>query len=366
MLSDNALRELLGFSAEEPVLSIYLNTDPAEGNADAYKLRLRNMFKDVHLAEDREAVENYLINQYDWSGKSVAIFSCAPRKFFRAFPLAVPVRERIRSNNSPHVKPLADILDAYGGYGVVLVDKQGARVFHFHLGELREQEGVFGEEVRHIKRGGASSLPGRQSGVAGRTRAAEETVDRNMRDAVDFTVHFFEKNHIRRILIGGTDDNVAHFRGMLPKAMQSLVVGSFPMSMTASHSDVLEKSMQIGREAEMHRETRMIDNVITAAAKGGTGVVSLKDTLGALRDGRVQTLLVCDGYREAGYRCTGCGYLTAERMDVCPFCGKTFKEIPDAVELAVQEVMQNGGEVEIIHSGPALEQAGRIGAVLRY
>ncbi len=367
MLSENDLRELLEFSASEPVLSVYLNTDPAEGNADAYKLRLRSMLKEVSLPDDQQAIERYLNREFDWSGRSVAIFSCASRGFFRAYPLAVPLRSRVRTGEKPAIKGLADILDAYGGYGVVLVDKQGARVFSFHLGELREQEGVLGEPIRHTKRGGASTLPGGRSGTAGKTaRSTEESIDRNMKEAVDFAVHFFEENHIRRILVGGTEENVSHFRNLLPKAWQSLVMGTFAVSMTASHAEVLQKALEVGRQAEHQREKRLIDTVITAAAKGNGGVVRLNETLRALHDGRVQTLLIIEGYREPGYRCTGCGYLTTEKLKACEFCGKKFVEIPDAVEMAVEDVMRKGGEVEVIHSGPALEKAGKIGAILRY
>ena len=46
-------------------------------------------------------------------------------------------------------------------------------------------------------------------------------------------------------MIGGTDDNVAHFRNYLPKSLQSLVVGSFAMSMTVSHADVLQKVLHV-------------------------------------------------------------------------------------------------------------------------
>jgi peptide subunit release factor 1 (eRF1) len=366
MLTDKDLRELLEFSAPEPVLSVYLNTDPVEGNADAYRLRLRNMLKEVNLPDDIRQVEQYLNREFDWSGRSVAMISCAPRGFFRAYRLAVPVRSRVRVGERPSVKALADLLDAYGGYGVALVDKQGARLFSFHLGELREQEGVMGEEVRHTKHGGASSLPGRRGGAAGQKRTADEVVDRNMKDAVDFTVGFFEENRVRRVLIGGTDDNVAHFRSMLPKAWQSLVVGTFPMSMTASHSEVLARAMQIGQEAERHRENRLIEAMITAAAKGSGGVVNLDETLNAIHDGRVQTLLIMDGYRAAGYRCTGCGFLTTQNSQACPYCGKTFEQIEDAVEMAVRAAMQTGSDVEVIHSSPALDKAGKIGALLRY
>lgn len=367
MLADRDLRELLQFSATHPVLSIYLNTDPALGNADAYRLRLRSLLKESNLPEDEAAIERYLGTNFAWEGRGLAIFSCAAVGFLRVIPLAVPVRDRLRIDSKPVVKPLADLLDAYGGYGVVLVDKQGARVFYFHLGELREQEGVLGDEVRRSKRGGASAVPGGRSGVASKTRAVDETVERNMKDAVDFAVSFFEEYRVRRILIGGTDGTVARFRSLLPKAWQSLVVGTFPMAMTASHAEVMEKAMQVGMQAERGRERRLIDTLVTAAAKGSGGVIGLRDTLGAIRDGRVQTLLVMDGYRADGYRCTGCGYLTSAGGDkTCPFCGSPFECIPDAVELAVRAVMETGSDVEIIHDGPALEQSGKIGALLRY
>jgi peptide subunit release factor 1 (eRF1) len=256
---------------------------------------------------------------------------------------------RVHVGDNPHVKPLAHLLDAYGGYGVVLVDKQGARVFYFHLGELREQEGVMGESVRHTKRGGASTVPGRRGGVAGRKNNTEEVTERNMKEAAEFATHFFGEKNVRRVLIGGTDDNVAQFRSMLPKAWQSLIVGAFPMSMTASKDEVLERAMQIGQASDRGRESQLADTIVTNAAKGRGGVVRLDDTLSAVHEGRVQTLLIREGFHAPGYRCQGCGYLTAQSIAICPFCGNAFVQIPDAVEMAVHNVMQHGGDVEVLH-----------------
>ena len=67
MFTDTDLRELAVFSAPTPVLSIYLNTEPNRGNADAYKLRLRNMLKEMDLPEDVEAVEHYINHEFDWT-----------------------------------------------------------------------------------------------------------------------------------------------------------------------------------------------------------------------------------------------------------------------------------------------------------
>jgi hypothetical protein len=266
----------------------------------------------------------------------------------------------------PYVKPLVDLLDNYGNYGVALVDKQGARLFHFHLGQLQEQMGTTGEAVRHTKRGGGSQAFGRRGGTGGLTRYAEEVADRNLKEAARFASQFFSENQIRRILIGGTEANVAHFENLLPKTWQSLIMGAFPIDMTAGHAQVLEKAIAVAQEAEREKEVRLVDAIITSAAKGREGVIRLDDTLGAVHAGQVLTLVVSEGFRAPGYRCLGCGYLTAQRLEDCPFCGNPIEEIDDAIEMAVRKVLTDGGEVEIIRDSQALDDAGRIGALLRY
>ncbi|MBN1147725.1 MAG: hypothetical protein JXA78_10755 [Anaerolineales bacterium] len=366
MLTDHDLQELLNYQAQHAVLSIYLNTDPADGNADVHKLHMRSMLKDVELSDDVEAVIRYMDHEHDWSGRSVAMFSCAAEGFLKAYSLAVPVRSRVRVSDRPYVKPLANLLDSYGGYGVVLVDKQGARLFYFHLGQLREQEGMMGESVRRTKRGGGSQAAGRRGGMAGQTDYVDEVADRNIKGAVDFATHFFSENNVRRVLIGGTEDNVALFRSQLPKAWQSLVVGSFSISMIASHTEVLERAMEIAKHAEERREAHLAKVVVTNAAKGRGGVVGLEDTLSAVHEGRVQILFIRDGFRAAGTRCRGCGYVSSLAVGACPFCGGELVQIPDSVELAVREVMQSGGDVEVLQMEQTVKGFDQIGALLRY
>ena len=365
MFTDSVLRELLDYSSPNSVLSVYMNTDMTEGTVEALKLRLRTMLKEVGLPDDEAAILRYFELEREWTGRSIAMFSCAEENYFRAFPIAVPVRSRVFVGNQPYVKPLADLMDAYGGYGVALVDTQGARLFQFHLGELKEQEGILGEEVRHTKRGGASSIFGHLGGVGGKARHSDQTIARNLKEAAEFASGFFEENRIRRILIGGTDKNVKQFQGHLPKSWRSLVVGTFPISMTARPDEVQKKALEIGQQAERQREKHLVERVITSAAKGTGGVVRLDDTLGAVHEGRVQTLIVHEGYRAEGFQCEGCGYITTQELKTCPFCGKSFTKIKDAVEMAVRKVLQDGGEVEVVYEDPKLKEVG-IGGVLRY
>jgi peptide chain release factor subunit 1 len=366
MFTEQDLRELLEFKTEHPVLSLYLNTDPSQGSADAYKPRLRSMLKDVSLKNDIQKIEQYINFEFDWSGRGVALFSCAEEDFFRVISIAVPIRDRIRISERPHVKPLADILDFYGGYGIALVDKIGARLLYFHLGEILEEGELSGESVRRTKRGGGSQSPGRRGGTTGQTNYTEEVAERNIKDAADFAARFFSENNIRRVLIGGTEENVIAFRSHLPKAWQSLIVGTFSINKNASQAAIMDRALEEGHEAERLKQAKLVQMIVTSEAKGQAGVINLEDTLNAVHDGRVQTLVFREGYRAPGYRCKGCGYLTTENLTTCPFCENKFENIPDAVELAVRRVMRDGGEVEVLRDVAVQKEFDQVGALLRY
>ncbi len=347
MLTDKAISELLEYKCDEKMLSIYLNT--AEKTPEAYKLTLRSMLKGIDMSSDEEAIIRYIEYEYAREGRGIAIFSCAAQDYFHAYPLSVSVHSRIHIGSKPYVRPLANILDAYGSYGVVLVDKQGARLFYFHLGELVEQEGVLGDEVHRVK------------GV----QSSKNPVKRNLKESAEFAMAFFDKKNVRRIIIGGTDENLAQFQHNLPKKWQSLIVGTFSLGMTANPHEILDEAIKVGAAAEEKREAGLVQQMITAVAKHGDGVLGLRDTLRAAHEGRIQTLLVDENYHAPGYRCEGCGHLTTEKLDSCHFCGGKFTKITDAAEVAVREVMVSGGVVEIIRDNPEMAEAG-IGGLLRY
>jgi len=115
MLTDSDLRTLVAFSSPSLVLSVYLNTEPSEGNAEAYKLRLRTMLKPIYLPEDTEAVIRYVEHEYGGQGRGVAVFSCAAQKFFNAFPLAVPVPDLVHVSDRASVKPWQTCLTITAG-----------------------------------------------------------------------------------------------------------------------------------------------------------------------------------------------------------------------------------------------------------
>ena len=372
MIGQKDLQELLALDAgDSTITSLYLNVDTSQQSNEIIKKQARALMKEAGVGSDESsAIGHYLDLTYDWTKPGLAIFAFGDQDFFRAYPTAIAFRNRVRVGRRPYVKPLNYLLDNYAHYGVAVVDRIGAKFFEYHLGELQDAGGTMGDDVRKQKLGGGSargggtstSATGQRGGQGGRHE--EEVILRNMRDSAAAAGRFFAGKPIRRLFLGGTAENVALYRDNLSKQLQSCIAGTFPADMTAGEHEIRQRSLELLNEANAERERKMIKTMITAAAKGGNAVVGLDATLKTINDGRVQTLVISDGYQAGGYVDEGAAFLSAHSGD-SPF-GAPLAAIEDIVEAAVSRTMEQGGQVEIVNDNEDLENVGRIGALLRY
>ena len=371
MFSKQELKELAGYRSEtSPVLSIYLDVDSTRLTVEQYRLTLRGMLKSVAgkaARKDIERVEAYFDFEYDYQGNGVAIFSA--QDFWRAFPLAVSVGNDVHVSAQPYIKPLADFIEAYDRYGVVLVDREGARLFMFSQGTLQEATGMLGEEIKDQLRG-ASGRGGRSGTGSGHGRTSgldhriEQITARNLRDMVDLTKNFYQAGQCERIILGGTDENRARFLSMLPKTLHDKVIGHITIGMYASAAQVLERSMQTIQQSVAERKAALVKALITAAHKD-SGSLGLADTLLAMQERRVQTLVISEGFSEQGYVCTHCHYATVKETSTCPACGGSVDRMDDIVDHLVHHALEDDLEVVFVQD-EALEQAGMIGTLWRF
>lgn len=371
MIKQEDLQKLLEFEGNgSQVVSLYLDVDLGQQTNEVIKKQAKSLLKEGGAADkDAAAIEQFLDLSYDWSKPGLAIFSCVDQDFFRAFPSAVSFRNRVRIGKRPYVKPLNHLLDYYAHYGVIVVDRIGARFFEYNLGELIDSAGIMGEDVRKLKigggtsRGGSSTTSGQRGGVSGRRE--EEVAQRNLRDAASAAQQFFANKPIRRLFLGGTTENVAQFRDYLSKQWQSRIAGTFAMDMTAGEHEISQLSLDLLTEANAKREQKLVEDLITAAAKGTNAVIGLDATLQSVSQGRVQILVISDGFRTPGYADERANYLTVYASDSSPYGGE-LESVEDVVEAAVSRTVEQGGSVEIITGNDELERYGRIGAILRY
>ena len=264
------------------------------------------------------------------------------------------------------MKPLAHFLDHYAHFGVIAVDRVNGRFYEYHLGELQSNEGFAGEEVRKVKRGGGSSAVGRRGGGgAGGGDHEAEVAARNLRDCAAAAGRFFAARPIRRLFLGGTNETLAQFRELLPKQLQSCLAGSFAMDMDMGEPEVRRRALDLLREVNAEREAQLVERLTTLRAMGANAVVGLDDTLQAVSDKRVEALIISDGFRHHGYIDAPSGFVVAN-LARSPLAENELAEVEDVVDAAVAQTVAQGGHVEIIADNPALEDSGRIGAILRY
>ncbi|MGC9399333.1 MAG: hypothetical protein ACP5HM_09360 [Anaerolineae bacterium] len=367
MFDEQLLRELASVEGTGPILSVYLNVDPLQHTPEEYKLILRDLLKqagDEADAADIEAVKRFVDLEYDWSGRGLVFFSRQADDIWYALSIAVPVRSGVTVARKPYISPLVELDGLYGRFVVALVDQQQARFFLFQMGELVEEQRFQGEEVRGARKGMGSARVGMRGGGRGSKKKTEELVQRNLRGAVDALASFCQRHKPRRLLLAGIEHNVASFRDLLPTPLREAVVGTFTAEMEVGEAEIGQQALEVLQTLGEERKQAIVETVITAAAKGGNGVIRLGETLSAAHQGRVQVLVIERDYHEPGYQCSGCGYLTTQELGTCPFCGAVFVEIPDAAEAVVTQVVEKGGSVQVVDNGAMGET--RVGALLRY
>ena len=132
-----------------PVLSVYLDIDQSKAvNLNRrFEAALSSMLGSLSMGLnqeeqssfnlDAEPVRRYVAG-LEPQAKGVIVFSDASEDFFWTREIHVPLRSRARWTDTPYLVPLLEILDEHERYGVVLFDKETARLFTVYLGEIEE------------------------------------------------------------------------------------------------------------------------------------------------------------------------------------------------------------------------------------
>jgi peptide chain release factor subunit 1 len=363
MMQEGDLQELAELvSNDAPILSLYLNVDPHHRSKEEHKLNLRRLLAQAAQLgashTDIERAERFFEHEYGRQGRGVACFSCQDQGFWRNYPLPVPVEDFVFVGSRPYITPLSDVWDAYGRFGVIMVDREGARVFVYHLGALEDSAGTLGAEVRRHKQGGwaAQKLQ----------RYEDQEAKQNLKDAAEWADSYLREHKATRVVLSGSEANLAQLRDLLPRDLHDKVVGHINLDMTASPAQVWDRALDVTLVAQRQAEADLLDQVVTVTHKGGAGALGLEDTLAAMQQGRVYQLLVDREFHEPGYQCSVCQAVVTQKLPSCPYCGGALVETADIVNLAVQHAVDAGLKVSVLDHGPQIAGIGGIAAVLRY
>src|SRR3954447_25921192 len=165
-LSPDTLRRLAELRPHDgKVVSIYLNLDPTEFASGAARATAINSLldqaarrardEDTAVREDVERVRE-LFKGFDFQGAhGVAVFACGAEDLLDVIKLPRTVESAVVMDESPFVEPLVEV-QAAAIYGVVLVNRQTARIFRGSRDRLEEVARVDDQVHRRHDQGGWS------------------------------------------------------------------------------------------------------------------------------------------------------------------------------------------------------------------
>ncbi|MBX3014927.1 MAG: hypothetical protein KF832_25625 [Caldilineaceae bacterium] len=361
MLTKFDIQQVVEFeNHDHPVLSVYLNVDPQQRSVESYRLALRNLLNraDKAAKADLERIQNYIEMGYNRQGRSVVMFSCAAADFWWAQSFQVPLPDKVFVFYRPYVRPLATLLDTYERYGVIHVDQEGARLYIFHMGDLESANGYFGEEVKLHRAGGWSAQQYQRQEV--------QQARQNLQDAAEMAEAFYRETETRRLILAGTEKNVARFKELLSHRLRAMVVGQIPAGTTASPAQIRDQAAELVQKAADDEANALTDQVITTARKGGNAILGLTETLTAVQAGRAQHVVVLADYAQPAYRFVDSGYILLEINEKSELASGKIQSLPDAVDSVLRRAMAQGIGVTILDRHPDLAAAGKIGALTRY
>jgi hypothetical protein len=359
VIDEVRLRQLASLElGDQRVTTCYLDLDsrrlPDRAAVDAELQRVlrdgRARAKgDASVLEDLRRIEGFVRGGVDRSRtRSLVIVCSSTASLWEAIPVPVGLRSQLVVGRGPALGQLEAIVQASDVVGVILADRQRARIVAFQLGEVvAERELV-------------SAAPGHAGDdqLGSRLTAHAEAAGRAL-----FEVHRDELD-IDAVVLAGPDDVVAAVEGSLHPYLAERRAGRLPVPVDVAADELRGLVLDLETALETAREETLVGALRAALARRQGGVAGLPATLHALSAHRVSHLLVSSGYQATGWRSLD-GSVLAAVGPRCDLCAEMMVRADDVVEDAIELALRTGTRVTVLAECDDLDVLGRIGGLVR-
>ncbi|MCC5953005.1 MAG: hypothetical protein JJU45_13020 [Acidimicrobiia bacterium] len=308
--------------------------------------------------EDARRLRDHLSTLDRSNVRGVALFSGADDGIWAAVHLPIAVRSRVVVNNAPALAQLEAVLAESERVGLVLCDRQRARLLVFELGQVIEAVDVDDDLPRDV-----DTVGHRDHGEP--TAHTEEMVAQHVRRVARRAFEVFEQRGVRHVVLGVPDALVAELESDLHPYVRERVRERTHLRVDTPAGELREYVLAAEHRFEATRTGALVDLLRQEVHRGGKGLAGLAASLEAVVDSRAEHLLVSEGYSDTGWHCATCGMLAAVGRS-CPRCGSEMSAVPDVVEDVIDLALQHGCSVEVCPDAADLDVLGRIGVLLRF
>jgi peptide subunit release factor 1 (eRF1) len=375
-------RRLIEHRTGHPVISLYLDLDPERfATAPARSAQIRSLIDQaarelgasnglthdelVGLRADLQRIEDYLSSRgvggaaFKGAG-ALGVFCSGQDDLFEVIQLSRPTPGRVVIGRSPYVEPLVTALQQRR-WLVALVSRRAGRVLAGPVDQLTEHAN-FDEYVHgQHDQGGWSQ--------ARYERSVEKDTDDHLRRVAEGVNQRWRAERFDRAALGGPVEIVPRLEAFLSAEVKAcLAPGRVEVDLSSAGDDEIRRALaKLVDDYEKQCEREALDRLTAGVGSGGRGVGGPEDTLEALGERRVQTLLLEPGFDRRGTRCQTCGLLMLESDGGrCPADNGPLEELEHMREGAIEAALAQGADVMIVRHFPDLGPLQGIGAILRF
>jgi len=371
-------------TTEHWVVSCYLKLEPRDRSRGKYTIKLKNRIKErlawldkmalsraerETVGRDLDRVREYLDDPSNLpTGRGIAVFACEPLDLFEPVPLPSVFRSRLAIDRSPLIRELAALNDEFGLVVCAAYGRTRARFFRVTAFGIEELPGIIpGETTRAGRFHGGRSVSGAGQSSAGEhnyQRRIQEGKDRHYADIADRLFELSRGPDVRGVVLAGNGSVASELVPHLHPYVRKALLGIAKVNpKTASHHEVWDSVLSVRQQSERRSEAEHAKELKEGLGTGWA-VDGVEATLKALSNGQVRTLLVDPTAAEGGFRCTVTGRLTT-KADDCENEGDA-GTLPDVVDEAIEEVLRQGGRVDVMEGAEARSEVHGLAALLRF
>lgn len=363
MLQDIDLRELAELRGNgRDFVSVYFPTDQG---LDSLKGRVRNL-RHV-LEDDPDEAEHFdltmerirqLVEDNPTDAESLCVFGCDLLEFARGYPLTMPVAGQVHVGPSPYIRPLAELQDEYRTFAVVACDNTSTRIYLVTNETAELEERVKGDVKNRVRKGGWS-----QKRYA---RRREQQLHHYTDEVAEALTELLKPNRIDRVVLAGSEETMNEIEEHLEPRIAELIIDKRRFDLHRSEEELIDDVYRAYFDREREDEERLWDRIKNEYKRHGLAAVGPTDVVDALRQGRVDEMLVTRNARVKGTQCRECENLVHGTPETCQSCGSRSVFQLDLIDELTKQAERTSAYTEYSDEMPGLTQAGHVAALLRW
>lgn len=353
------IRQLVERPTQGPVTSVYLNTDGARyPRAADYEARLDGLLRDARrhggragpdvlrsVEADTDAISGWVRGEFTRGGvRGLGVFASAG-EVFETVRVAMPFRNLVRVNATPYVVPLQAMLGRSHLLGLVIIERDKARVFRYRLGNSEEYLGLASDVHGQHMQGGWSQ--------ARFSRNIEHDRLHHMKDTAEVLLKTHEHEPFDVLVLSGPHAEAVEFGKILHPYLQKVLRPeplSLPVEVGAdalrAQFERIEQELVSGRRRELLARLEAAQGQAEKAARG------IRHVLETINGKRVETLFVVEGTGIPGYR-SATGALALHESEAAAY-GEPVEPVDDLVDECIEVAVRSGAHIEFFRDDTRL------------